>query len=360
MRNLICLFLAAILPLPAVPEASVAEPPELLALSAVLMAEDGELLYEREADRMLPIASTTKLMTALVVIENCDPEDVVDILPEYCGIEGSSLYLKPGERYTVRELLLGLLLVSGNDAAIALACHCCGDIENFCALMNERAKELGMRSSHFYNPHGLNEAGHYSTARDLAILMHAAMENERFAALISLKHAVVGNQTLINHNKLLQRCPGCIGGKTGYTEVAGRCLVSCVERDDLRLVCVTLNDPDDWNDHVSLYDWAYANYRLLVINEDNTGFEIPLLGGSTAKAHAVPDSEIKLLLPVSCDLIWNTELPFYVFAPVSRGSEAGVLFLQDDGKTLCAIPLKYTEDYPVRSETVWQNDCKKS
>ena len=347
MRNLIALFLAAIVPFPTISASSVSDPPEIHALSSVLMAEDGEFLYERESDRMLPIASTTKLMTALVVIENCDPEETVDIQPEYCGVEGSSLYLRPGERYTVRELLLGLLLASGNDAAIALACHCAGDADAFCGMMNRRAKELGMRGSHFTNPHGLNEAGHYSTARDLAILMLAAMNNDQLSDLMARDRAVVGAQTLINHNKLLQRCPGCVGGKTGYTEVAGRCLVSCVERDGLRLVCVTLNDLDDWNDHVCLYDWAYANYRMLVVNENNTRFEIPLLGGAMATASAVPASERKLLLPAAYDPEWSTELPFFVFAPVSKDSSAGRLFLLADGKTLCEIPLIFAEDYPI-------------
>lgn len=342
------MFMAAFLPFSAVSAAPAADPPEIHALSAVLMAEDGTLLFEREADRMLPIASTTKLMTALVVIETCDLEEAVEIQPEYCGIEGSSLYLKPGERYSVRELLLGLLLASGNDAAVALASHCAGDVGSFCDRMNRRAAELGMDSSHFYNPHGLNEAGHYSTARDLAILMHAAMNNERFSELISQKHAVVGNQTLINHNKLLQRCPGCIGGKTGYTEVAGRCLVSCVERDGFRLVCVTLNDPDDWNDHVMLYDWSYSNYRMLVINEENTHYEIPLLGGNATTACAVPACEEKILLPVHYDLIWDTELPFFVFAPTACASSAGRLCLRADGKTICEIPLIFAEDYPIR------------
>lgn len=347
MRKLIALFLAAVLPLSAIHGPALEEKPEVRALSSVLMAEDGTVLYEREADRMLPIASTTKLMTALLVIESSDLDESIEILPEYCGAEGSSLYLKPGERYTVGELLLGLLLASANDAAVALACHCAGDVDSFSALMNRRAGELGMRSSHFLNPHGLNEAGHYSTARDMAVLMFAAMENKRLAELLGQQRALVGGQTLVNHNKLLLRCPGCIGGKTGYTKVAGRCLVSCVEREGLRLVCVTLNDPDDWDDHLRLYDWAYAHYTMHVADATGTRFEIPLLGGSTPTAIVVPAEVKKILLPVECELREIIALPFYVFAPVACGSEAGVLRLQADGRELCEIPLVYAEDYPL-------------
>lgn len=312
------------------------------------MAGDGEVLFEQESDRMLPIASTTKIMTALVVIENCELDERVEIQPAWCGIEGSSIYLKPGDRYTVRELLLGLLLASGNDAATALACHCAGDIEAFSELMNRRAKELGMASSHFTNPHGLNEAGHYSTAHDLAMLMLEAMKNENFSELIGMEKAQLGNETIVNHNKLLYRYPGCIGGKTGYTEVAGRCLVSCVEKENLRLVCVTLNDPDDWNDHAKLYDWGYSHFMMCVVNADNTRLEIPLLGGRVSAAVAVPATEVKTVLPRDSEAFFKAELPFFTFAPVSRGAAAGQLLLQDGEGILADIPLVYCEDYPIQ------------
>ena len=342
------MLLAVLLPFSVPAPADPQELPGLHALSAVLMAEDGEVLFAQEADRMLPIASTTKLMTALVVIENCDLEESVEIQPAWCGIEGSSVYLKPGDRYTVRELLLGLLLASGNDAATALACHCAGDIAAFSELMNRRAAELGMSGSHFTNPHGLNEAGHYSTARDLALLMLETMKNEKLSALIGMDKAQCGNETVYNHNKLLHRYAGCIGGKTGYTEAAGRCLVSCVERNDLRFVCVTLNDPDDWNDHAKLYDWGYAHFMARVINADNERHELPLLGGTVSSAVAVPAEEVKILLPRDSELLVNTELPFYVFAPVSRGAEAGRMILRDGERILREIPLVYAEDYPVQ------------
>lgn len=345
---MICLLLSSFLSVSSISAIPSEQRPEIQAVSAVVMAETGELLYDLEPDRMMPMASTTKLMTALIVIENCSLDAMVDILPEYCGVEGSSLYLKPGERYTVRELLLGLLLASGNDAAVALSCFCSGNIDAFSERMNQRASELGMRNSHFLNPHGLNEAGHCSTARDLALLMFAAMENDSFAELISREKAVVGGQTVLNHNKLLQRYPGCIGGKTGYTKVAGRCLVSCCEKDGLRLVCVTLNDPDDWNDHVKLYDWAYGHFSIQVINRENTRYAIPLFGGTTDKAILVPAQEQKLLLPVDYKLNVRTTLPYYAFAPVTAGADAGFVRLLLDDQLLCEIHLIFSEDYPIR------------
>ena len=249
------LLMAVLLPLPS---AAAEGEPVISAVSAVVMDGRGELLYARDADEPHLIASTTKLMTALVTILRCDPDESVQIESADCAVEGSAMYLVPGESYTVRELLTGLLLASGNDAALALARHVGGDADAFAAMMNRCAAALGMSGSHFVNPHGLNAEGHYATARDLAVLMHACMECPLFRELSALPSAVVKEQSYQNHNKLLARCPGCVAGKTGYTQLAGRCLVSCAQRDGRRYVCVTLNDPNDWEDHCQLYDWAFA------------------------------------------------------------------------------------------------------
>lgn len=347
MRHLISLLLAALLPVSAFsPIEETDDRPSVHALSAVLMAESGEYLYEQNAAQKLPIASTTKLMTALVVVESCGLDDPVEILPEYCGVEGSSMYLRPGERYSVRELLTGLLLASGNDAAVALACFCSGDIASFSEKMNRKAELLGMHDSHFLNPHGLTEPEHYSTARDLALLMREAMHDETLSSLLGLQKAVVGGQTFLNHNKLLTRYPGCIGGKTGYTELAGRCLVSCAERDGLRLICVTLKDPDDWTDQMALYDWGFSHFLIQRIDRERVSFDIPLLCGTQSAAVAIPEWEEAVLVPRGRDITVRTELPFYVFAPVSRGSAAGRMTLYLDDRLLCEIPLVYLDDYP--------------
>ncbi len=342
------LLLSALLLFQPIPAAGSTGPePEVSALAAVVMDENAHVLYERSAHRMLPIASTTKIMTALVVLERCDTEERVTVPASCCGIEGSSMYLKAGESYTVRELLTGLLLVSGNDAAAALAVHCAGDLPAFSALMNEKARALGMEETHFMNPHGLNEAGHYSTAHDLALLMRAAMANGTYAELSSLRRAEIGGQTLVSHNKLFLRYEACIGGKTGYTKVAGRCLVSCAERDSCRLFCVTLNDPDDWNDHVALYEWAYSRCEERRFDAQSCRCEIPLLSGAVSRAAVIPAVERRVLVPEGADLVVTAELPFYVFAPVARGSPAGRLLLRSGERVLAEIPMIYAEDYPL-------------
>lgn len=229
---------------------------------AILMdADSGRILYDQNIHQQRLIASITKLMTALVAVEKCgDLQEPVTIRPEWTGVEGSSIYLKAGEKIPLEGLLYGLLLQSGNDAAVAIACHVAGDTERFAALMNEKAAELGMTNSSFSNPSGLNDDDHYSTAYDMAILACACLENEVVSAICASRAATVGTRTFFNHNKLLHRYDGCIGMKTGYTELAGRTLVSAAERDGQTLVCVTLNDGNDWNDHERLLDYGFEWY----------------------------------------------------------------------------------------------------
>ena len=191
------------------------------------------------------IASTTKILTALVVLEHARLDEVVTIQPRHMA-EGSSMYLKPGETLTVETLLYGLLLCSGNDAAVALADHCGGSVARFVGWMNETAQRIGMTGSSFANPNGLDDEQHYSTARDMALLAAYAARNPTFVRLCSTRSVTVGGRTMTNHNKLLQSVEGCIGMKTGYTKAAGRTLVSCVRRDGRTLVAVTLQDGNDW------------------------------------------------------------------------------------------------------------------
>ena len=235
---------------------AVAEALEVSATAAVLMDADmGQVLYEKNGDRQMLIASTTKIMTALVVLEHAAPDDVITVTPDHMA-EGSSMYLKAGETVRVEELLYGLLLCSGNDAALALT-ECAGGLTPFVALMNEKAAALGMARTSFANPNGLDADGHYSTARDMAVLAAAAMENPTFRRICSSRSVTIGQRTMENHNRLLRQMEGCIGLKTGYTQAAGRTLVSCTEREGCRLVAVTLQDGNDWADHAALYDYGF-------------------------------------------------------------------------------------------------------
>ena len=234
-----------------------AEAVQLSAAAAILMdADSGEVLYEKDAARRMRIASTTKIMTALVVLEHARLTDTITVTGDHM-VEGSSMYLKPGETVMVEELLYGLMLCSGNDAALALA-DCCGGLETFVAAMNDKAAALGMTDTSFVNPNGLDDENHYSTARDMAVLAAYAAQDPTFRRICSTRTATVGGRTMTNHNKLLSQVEGCIGMKTGYTRAAGRTLVSCAEREGRRLVAVTLCDGNDWADHKALYEMGFA------------------------------------------------------------------------------------------------------
>lgn len=349
MRKGILLLLTALLLLGLLPRARAEEEPTISARCAVLTGPEGQILYERNADERCLIASTTKLMTALVVSGRCSLEESVEIPAACCGLEGSSMYLSPGERCTVEELLTGLLLASANDAAEALALHCAGSVEAFAALMNEKAEALGMQNSHFVNPHGLDAEGHYGSAADLARLMAACMEVPELVAILGRSRAAVGEREFYNHNKLLWRCPGCLGGKTGYTQAAGRCLVSCCEREGTRLYCVTLSAPDDWDDHRTLYDWGFERYKTRDLTEE-LHLTVPLLSDPPEKA-AVKADPLRVFLPKDADPVLRVELPPFAFPPVCAGETVGRVTALLDGRELGSSPLRFAESLPAEEES---------
>ena len=361
----LCLILFLLLHPPLA--AAAASAPEIQAASAVVMASDGQTLFEKDADRQMLIASTTKIMTALICVEHASLDETVTPQAAHCAVEGSSMYLKPGEAYTVRELLTGLLLASGNDAALTLADHVGGSEKAFVRLMNQKAQMLGLSNTHFSNPHGLDAGGHHSTARDLARLMLACMENPDFRELTRTVSAEIHGQYFLNHNRLLSDCPGCIGGKTGYTRAAGRCLVSCCEREGMRLVCVTLSDPDDWKDHRKLYDRAYADYRMLDLSE-HCCFEVPVVSGSKRVLRAMPEEGQSLIVPRNQSVSLRAELPRFVFAPIKKGDTAGSVSVIIQGKPVADYPLYFADNaamaYPVdnillqEDSPSWQREFK--
>ncbi len=349
MRNAVCaLLLGALLLGPSAPEQ--AEGPAIHARRAVVMHSGGELVYEKGARERSLIASTTKLMTALIAVESAAPEALFTADAACCAVEGSSMYLREGESYSVRELLQGLLLASGNDAALLLAKGIAGSESAFVERMNRRAAELGLQDTHYANPHGLDDEAHYSTARDLALLMRACVQNRALCSILSEKSAVVGQQTFYNHNRLLTLCPGCIGGKTGYTEAAGRCLVSCCEREGTRLICVTLHDPDDWVDHQVLYNWAFSRYSTRNVTE-KLHFTVPVVSG-TENFVKVAARELRVFLPRAEELTAVAYLPSFVFAPVESGEKAGSVRIFRSGELLRETELYYTSDVAQTGRTL--------
>lgn len=313
------------------------------ASSAILMEkESGRVLYEQNSAQPRLIASTTKLMTALVALESgCSLQEYVTVPKEAVGVEGSSIYLREGERLTLEELLYGLLLHSGNDAAMAVAIHCGGSVEQFVSAMNEKAGQLGMEHSHFENPSGLDGTEHYASAYDMALLARACLENEELAAILATKTILMGERTLTNHNKLLWRYQGCIGLKTGYTEKAGRTLVSAAKRDGMTLIAVTLNAPDDWNDHAALFDWGFSNYQLVqVTGKGSTIGRLPVSGALQPFVTAAAGEDF--CYPVcrrdgmSLSFRW---ISHPLTAPVAQGSKAGELNVFCNGHQVGSVPL---------------------
>ena len=321
-----------------------AAPPQVSAASALLLdCASGRVLYEKNADSPSLIASTTKMMTALLVLEQCNPASRVQIPAEAAGVEGSSMYLKAGEVVTVQDLLYGLMLQSGNDAAVALAIYCAGDVGAFVAQMNEKARALGLHSTTFANPNGLDDDNNRSTARDLAALAAACLQNEDFVRLVSTKNAAAAGRSLTNHNKLLWRYEGCIGVKTGYTKAAGRILVSAARRDGRTLVAVTLGAPDDWNDHTKMLDHGFGAFRqctlvtkgavlgsVRVLGQDGV-YAVPVLAARDVSCALLPGeaSGLRLTLPG----LWS--------GPAEPGAPAGEASCWVAGECVGKTPLVF-------------------
>lgn len=305
-------------------------------------AQTGRVLYEKNADRRSLIASTTKIMTALIICEQCNVLDRVRIPKEAVGIEGSSMYLREGEVLTVQELLYGLMLHSGNDAAVALAIYCGGTVEGFAQLMNDKAHRLGLTGTHFKNPNGLDSPGHYSTARDMAVLSAYAMENPIFSKTVSTKTVSITGRRLSNHNKLLWRVEGVDGVKTGFTKAAGRILVSSALRQGRRLIAVTMNDPDDWRDHEKMLENGFSGFRVhqIVAKGDCLG-PIEIVGGKEGTVSLYSDADFFYALADNEKPEIILQSPGFVYAPVSQGQEAGYAYICLGDKTVGKIPLIY-------------------
>ncbi len=304
------------------------------AQSAVLInADSGEILFRQNENARLPMASTTKIMTALVAIEAMDPQSTVTVSSDAVGIEGSSVYLTEGEALTLEELLYCLMLSSANDAAVAIALAVSGSVEAFSARMNEKATELGLKDTHFTNPHGLDDPEHYTTAYELAVIARAAMSHGLLKTIMATPKKTVphmgtdGVRLLVNHNKLLRSYEGAIGVKTGFTKKSGRCLVSAAERDGVTLIAVTINDGDDWRDHTAMLDYGFSLYEKVELCPAGA-FEAPLwvMGGFQEYVVVKNTEAVTISLPQDRGTIrCAVELPRFIYAPVKEGQAVGRL-----------------------------------
>lgn len=292
---------------------------------ALIEQESGRVLYVQNAEEERLIASITKIMTAVVALKYGELQKEYIVTAEDMA-EGSSMYLKPGDRLRLEELLYGLMLVSGNDAALAVA-HCVsGSIDKFVSLMNATAGELGMVHSHFANPNGLDAEGHYSSAGDMAVLAAYALQDPDFRRIVSTASVTIGERYLTNHNRLLRMYEGCIGVKTGFTKAAGRTLVSAATRDGMTLVCVTLSDPNDWNDHMSLLDEGFARYHMeTAVPAGRRAASVLVRDGTAATIPLVAAEDLRYPLAEGERLTVTARVPISVSSPVVPGEALGEL-----------------------------------
>ncbi len=304
-------------------------------------ADTGRVLYAQNADQRRSIASVTQLMTALVAVERAgDLDEVVRVDPAAAGVEGSSIYLSAGEELPLRHLLYGLLLNSGNDAAVAIAIHCAGDVDTFVAWMNEKAAQLGMADSHFENPNGLDQEGHYSTAFDLTLLAREVLKDPVLSQMAATRSITLGTRTLVNHNKLLWRYEGCVGLKTGYTTQAGRTLVSAARRGETTLIAVTLRDGNDWADHAELFDYGFSTYRSHLLARDGKDLgAVPVSGSLVPAVRVVTGGGARYPLAQNEQVTAKLELPRRLAAPILAGQTVGALKFYLGGTVIGEIPL---------------------
>lgn len=346
-----------------------AEEPSLSAQSAVVICADtGKIIFGKNECEPRPMASTTKIMTALLTLEAAQNEDSnITITDKMVPVEGSSMYLKVGQVLPLSSLAKGMLTVSGNDAANSAAITLGGSVDGFVDLMNKKAKQIGMSDTYFETPSGLDKGNHHSTAYDMALLGAYALENKAFYDISSKKRVEVPFvepneiRTLYNENRMLKRYEGCIGVKTGFTKLAGRCLVSAAEKNNTRLVAVTLNAGDDWNDHEKLLDYGFFQVETVIF--DNKDYVVlPMVGGSANEVTAFVKDKISLTLFKSDKnkVEKVVEVPAFLYAPLKQGQVIGKVKYKLNNQILAYNDLIVSkdEDFVKQNKTWWQKFCR--
>lgn len=328
-----------------------AQTPTLTAECAILAElSSGRVLYSQNANAKRYPASTTKITTALVVLENCNINDTVTVPKQAQGVEGSSIYLEAGEKLTVLELLYGLMLRSGNDAATALAIHCAGSVYDFAQMMNQKAQSIGCQNTNFTNPSGLPSNDHYTTAYDLMLISRQAMMNDTFCQIVSTQKINISwdsheyNRILVNENKMLYNYDGANGIKTGYTKAAGRCLVSSAEKNGMTLIAIVLNCSPMYAECGKMLDYGFENYTLTEITAaDSIKGSLPVKNGFENSVSYHNSQSFTYPLSVN-DIISVKSKLFYdsVNAPVITNIHVGCIEITLNGEVIKNIPLVVT------------------
>lgn len=324
------------------------------ASSAVLMeAGSGEVIYSQNPEERRSMASTTKIMTSLLLLEKADLNKQFKVSDDMLKVEGTSMGLLDGDTVSFKDLVYGMLLQSGNDAANVTALKLGGSIEEFAKMMNCRAKHIGMNNTNFVTPSGLDDKNHYSTAYDMALLAREAIKNADFKKICSTFTARIayGNppymRTLNNHNRLLRSCEGCFGIKTGFTKKSGRCLVSACQRNGVTIICVTLNDPNDWYDHENLYNYGFSKVSQKTL--ETSDYSLPIAGGKEGFVRCAMQFAPKVSLSDTSTITSKVYLKSMLFAPVYKGDIVGkVVYFDNDGKEILSVNLVSERDVEAR------------
>lgn len=331
------------------------------ASSAILYCVNNDsVLYGSNENSKMKIASTTKIMTTLLTLEKAKENNKIVTFEKSMIEEGSSMYLKVGEKVTLKDLCVGMMLPSGNDAATASAISIAGSKEKFVALMNKRAKEIGMKNTNFVTPSGLDDSEHYSTAKDMALLMRECLKNKEFVEISGSKSKIVSfvspsdkTVTYNNHNRLLSIYPNCIAGKTGYTMAAGRCLVTAARKDGVTLIAVTLNDKNDWQDHTSLFEYGFSKVISKTFHKKTIKQKIV---GSNKDSVKLTVREKNFVLSSKSDKITEKiYVPPFAYAPIKKGDKAGEVVYYKNGNIIDRESVKYNEniDYKSTKKNFW-------
>lgn len=328
----------------------------------VMEMSSGRVLDQKNGDALLPMASTTKIMTAITAIENCtNLDETFEISPKAVGISGTSIYLRQGEHLSLRQLLYGLMLVSGNDASVAIAERVGGSTSKFVDMMNKTARKIGAFNTHFDNPHGLDSKTHYTSAKDLALISSYALKNPTFREIVTTKNTKITSQEgktryLRNKNKLLFSLDGCIGVKTGFTDDAGRCLVSACENDNMGVVCVVLNCGPMFEESTALLESALEKYTLYDLTQNYTFPNTIAVENGRTKSVKI-DTKGSYLYPLTNEekarvrYVYNIDKS--IQAPADKDTEIGEVQIFIDNNLHFSEKVYTIEN--VRRSSIWQN-----
>lgn len=330
-------------------EETAVKTPSLSAVSAALFCvNNGTFVVQKESQKKMSMASTTKILTSLMALEAANAQNAAVTITDKMYAEGSSMYLKAGYQLTLSDLAAGMMSVSGNDAANAVALTLADSFADFAKLMNSKAKQIGMENSNFITPSGLDDENHYSTAEDMAFLMDYAMGNESFAEIAGKKTVKVDfikpegtSITYGNHNRLLSLYQYCNGGKTGFTKKSGRCLVSSAEKDGIKLIAVTLSAPDDWNDHIKMYKYGFDQLTTLPKEETKIDTQLLVVGGKQDAVQTMGLCETPVVVEKERQgqVVKKIIAPKFVYAPVEKGQVLGKVVYMVNGKEIASSPL---------------------